>query len=78
MFFTAHPVQTKMRVEEKDILETLEINTTPRSKIPREIELHVTSKFGELSKLLGLTYKSGYLIVQTDKPLYKPRQNSMY
>lgn len=61
-----------MTLREEDLFEE---DDNQKVEKPKEIELKVDSKFGPMSKTIRLTYKTGYLIVQTDKPLYTPREN---
>jgi len=65
-----------MRVTEADIFpDTKDIKA--KKNRPTQIELRAKGPFGELSQMIKLTYKTGYLIVQTDKPLYTPRQDGI-
>ena len=63
-----------MRIEEKDIFIEADDPKIKKTK-SREIKLKISSVLGTSSKTIRLSYKSGYLIVQTDKPLYTPREN---
>jgi hypothetical protein len=65
------PFYSTIKVTEADIFDRVD------DKKPRKIRLCSEWKGMQQSRDIILSYRSGYLIVQTDKPIYTPQQTGM-
>ena len=72
LLHVAKPVITTLRVTETDLF-----NTETDEK-PRKIQLCSRQYDHSTCKDIVISYQTGYLIVQTDKPIYTPRQKGEF
>ncbi|KAH3898472.1 hypothetical protein DPMN_022705 [Dreissena polymorpha] len=59
-----HPLEVSIKVTEHDLF----------SDKPSSVRLICDGPYGKQTRDIILSYESGYVIVQTDKPLYNPRE----
>ena len=72
LIVSENPRVETIRVDENDIFD---LDFDKASKKPEDIRLVASDGNTEKHIDIKLSYKSGYLIVHTDKPIYTPRQH---
>ncbi|XP_052235637.1 complement C3-like [Dreissena polymorpha] len=69
----AHPVEVMVKVTADDLFKDIDASPKFRER-PKFIKLVCNGPNGIQTRDIALSFTSGYLIVQTDKPLYNPAQ----
>ncbi|XP_052214018.1 complement C3-like isoform X3 [Dreissena polymorpha] len=68
-----HPVEITVKVTADDLFKDIDANQKIRDR-PKSIKLVCNGPHGMQVRDIALSYTPGYLIVQTDQPLYNPEQ----
>ncbi|KAH3826625.1 hypothetical protein DPMN_128534 [Dreissena polymorpha] len=71
-----HPVEVTVKVTSDDLFKDIDANQKIRDR-PKSIKLVCNGPHGMQVRDIALSYTPGYLIVQTDQPLYNPEQTGM-